>query len=93
MPEKLHPSGARKGKTRKSRQVTTDTGGNSAASNCRYGPKIPASNYLIRPENSAASNPDTAGKSRQVTTRYGRKIRLPVATETAGKYKAAVAQW
>ena len=34
-----------------------------AASNCRYGRKIPASNYLIRPENSAASN-----------CRYGRKI-------------------
>jgi hypothetical protein len=28
---------------------------------------------------------DTAGKSRQVTTRYGRKIRLLVTTETAGK--------
>jgi hypothetical protein len=34
-----------------------------AASNCRYGRKIPASNYLIRPENSAASN-----------CRYGQKI-------------------
>ena len=34
-----------------------------AASNCSYGRKIPASNYLIRPENSAASN-----------CRYGRKI-------------------
>ncbi len=37
---------------------------NSAASNCRYGRKIPASNYLIQPENLAASN-----------CRYGRKIR------------------
>ncbi len=36
---------------------------NSAVSNCRYGRKIPASNYLIQPENSAASN-----------CRYGRKI-------------------
>jgi hypothetical protein len=60
---------------------------NSAASNCRYGRKIPASNYLIRPENSAAVTADTAGKSRQVTTRYGWKIRLPVSTETAGKYQ------
>jgi hypothetical protein len=34
-----------------------------AASNCRYGRKIPASNYLIRPENLAASN-----------CRYGWKI-------------------
>jgi hypothetical protein len=44
---------------------------------------------------------DTAGKSRQVTTRYGRKIRLSLTTETAGKsrlgrqlikHKGAVAQ-
>jgi hypothetical protein len=54
---KSRPSGARKGKARKSRQVTTsydrkiwlpvtaDTAG-----------KIPASNYQIRPENLAASN-------------------------------------
>jgi hypothetical protein len=36
---------------------------NLAASNCRYGRKIPASNNLIWPENLAASN-----------CRYGRKI-------------------
>ncbi len=51
----LH-SRARKGNARKSQQVTTDTAGHSAASNCRYGRIIPASNYQIRPENSAASN-------------------------------------
>ncbi len=43
--KKSRPSGARKGKARKSRQVKQIRPENSAASNCSYGRKIPASNY------------------------------------------------
>jgi hypothetical protein len=51
-----------------------------AASNCRYGRKIPASNYQIRPENSASGN-------------YRNGLKIPARNRVNVIYKAAVAQW
>ncbi len=84
--------------------VTADTAGksrhlirpeNSAASNCSYGRKIPASNYQIRLKNSAASNyrPENPKKEynechRNINTGRQWRRKILVAQKTQQKIQA-----